>query len=660
MLHFYCEIVKVLSKKEIADVLRILAIDAVDHAKSGHVGVPMGMATVAAVLWRGYLKHSPLNPQWWDRDRFVLSNGHGSMLLYALLHLTGYRLSMEDIRQFRQLHSKTPGHPEVGETPGVETTTGPLAQGLANAVGMALAERHLAHTYNTHDITLFDHYTYVFLGDGCLMEGLSHEVCSLAGTQGLGKLIAFWDDNGISIDGEVPGWFTDNTPERFRSYGWHVIEAVDAYDPEAVSEAIRSARRQTQQPTLICCKTTIGYGSPNKAGTADAHGCLSAEETRLTREHLGYELPPFEVSEDMYRTWDARWPGQSREQDWYEEWQAYQARYREKAVVLERCMNHQFPEHWSDHMFAQAQSITKPMATRKASQLCLDWFADKIPALIGGSADLTGSNGTLWAGAKILTAEQPEGRYLHYGVREFGMAGIMNGMALHGGIIPYGGTFLTFSDYARHAIRLSALMKQKVIYVLTHDSIGVGEDGPTHQPIEQIVGLRAIPDLRVWRPCDVVETAVAWQSALEYQGPTALLLTRQDIPAQMHEDLDLIRRGGYILYEPEKVDAIVIATGSEVDLALRVAKKTTGVRVVSMPCVDLFLAQSIEYQQSVLPCSVRRRVAIEAGAPDTWYRFVGLEGAVLGLTRFGMSAPYQQVFAALGMTEEHLMTVLNK
>lgn len=647
-----------ISKKKIADVLRVLAMDAVDRAKSGHVGVAMGMATVAEVLWRGYLKHSPLNPKWWDRDRFVLSNGHGSMLLYALLHLTGYSLSMEDIRQFRQLHSKAPGHPEVGETPGVETTTGPLAQGLANAVGMALAERHLAHIYNTHDITLFDHYTYVFLGDGCLMEGLSHEVCSFAGTQALGKLIAFWDDNGISIDGEVSGWFTDNTPERFRSYGWQVIEAVDAYDRDAIEEAIRSARRNTHQPTLICCKTVIGYGSPNKAGTAEAHGCLGAEETQLARENLSYELPAFEVSEDMYRSWDARWPGQSREQDWYEEWQAYQARYPEKAKALELCMNHEFPAGWSETLYTQAQSITKPMATRKASQLCLDWFAEKIPALIGGSADLTSSNGTQWVGAKPLTAEQPTGRYLHYGVREFGMAGIMNGMALHGGIIPFGGTFLTFSDYARPAIRLSALMRQKVIYVLTHDSIGVGEDGPTHQPIEHTASLRAIPHLQVWRPCDLLETAVAWQSALEYQGPTALLLTRQDLPAQLHADLELIRRGGYILHEPNDVEAIIIATGSEVDLAMRVAKKMTGVRVVSMPCVDLFLSQPADYQETVLPASIRRRVAIEAGAPDTWYRFVGLEGKVVGLTCFGLSAPYQQVFDALGITEESLMRAL--
>ena len=644
-----------------ANALRALSIDAVNQANSGHSGMPMGMADIATVLWKQFLKHNPRDPQWWNRDRFILSNGHGSMLQYALLHLTGYDLALEELKNFRQLHSKAPGHPEHGETPGIEATTGQLGQGLANAVGMALAEKILAAEYNQKDLAIIDHFTYVFMGDGCLMEGISHEVCSLAGTWGLGKLIAFWDDNGISIDGDVAGWFTDNTPERFRAYGWQVITQVDGHNPAEITAAIKTAQKETNVPTLICCKTVIGFGSPNRAGTADVHGSpLGAEEARLSKIQLEWPYAAFEIPQEIYAAWNATEVGEQQERQWDKLWHEYQIKYPDLAKTLLRRKNHLLPETWLETMqnlILKAREKPQKMATRKSSQFCLNDLANALPELVGGSADLSGSNGTLWKDASIFSASNPSGRYIHYGVREFGMSAIMSGVALYGGFIPFGGTFLTFSDYARNAVRMAAMMKQKVIFVYTHDSIGLGEDGPTHQAIEHTASLRLIPFLHVWRPCDITETAIAWQSAIEYSAPTALLLTRQEVAFQTRTDEQAknISRGGYVLFEPsDQLRGIILATGSEVEIAMNVAKKLSGIRVVSMPCVEIFLKQSTDYRDKVLPAEIINRVAIEAGVPDAWYRFVGTQGKVLGIERFGLSAPAEKIYEYFGLTEKKL------
>jgi transketolase len=640
-------------------------MDAVQRANSGHPGMPMGMADIAEVLWHDFLKHNPGNPHWLNRDRFVLSNGHGAMLLYSLLHLTGYSLSIDDLRQFRQLHSKTPGHPEFGETVGVETTTGPLGQGLANAVGMAVAEKHLAAAYNRPDFPVIDHHTYCFVGDGCLMEGISHEACSLAGTLGLGKLIVFYDDNQISIDGDVSGWFKDNTPMRFRAYGWHVIEKVDGHDSEALRQAILAAQAETSQPTLICCQTTIGWGSPNLAGKASTHGSpLGTKEIAEVRSHLNWPHEPFVVSQSIYDAWNAASAGSDAENAWQDLFTRYQARYPEPAQELARRMDRRLPEDWSEQAAELLQTMDEKkqtIATRKASQICLDHFAPMLPEMMGGSADLTESNCTNWKGMQVFTANTPEGRYLHYGVREFGMSAIMNGLALYGGILPFGGTFLTFSDYARNAVRLASLMKQRVVFVYTHDSIGLGEDGPTHQPIEHLPSLRLMPGLSCWRPCDTVETAVAWQTAIEHQGPTCLMLSRQNLPFQERQphQLNEIARGGYILKDfasDRYPDAILIATGSEVAIAMEAAKQLQAadifVRVVSMPSTDVFLKQSADYQEQVLPADCEARVIIEASATDGWYRFAGTHGRILGIDRFGASAPAADVYKDCGLTIE--------
>lgn len=654
-----------LTARDRADAIRFLSIDAIQKANSGHPGMPMGMADIAEVLWHDFLNHNPNNPQWVNRDRFMLSNGHGAMLQYALLHLSGYDLSIEDIKQFRQLHSKTPGHPEWGETPGVETTTGPLGQGLANAVGMAVAEKHLAAIFNRPNFPIVDHYTYCFVGDGCLMEGISHEVSSLAGTLALGKLIVFYDDNGISIDGNVKGWFTDNTPERFKAYGWQVIEDVDGHDAKAIQIAIANAKKVTDKPTLICCKTTIGWGSPNLAGTAATHGAaLGDKEIAAVRSHLNWVHEPFVISDEMYAEWNACANGQEKEQAWNALFTAYEAAYPELAQEFLRRMQGDLPRDWqahAHHLLLELNDKKQNVATRKASQICLDHYAIQLPELLGGSADLTESNCTNWQGMQIFTADNPEGRYIHYGVREFGMSAMMNGMALHQGILPFGGTFLTFSDYARNAVRLAALMRQRVVFVYTHDSIGLGEDGPTHQPIEQLPGLRMIPGMSVWRPCDTVETAVAWRFAIERQGPTCLLLSRQALPFQVRDEaqLEAVKQGGYILIDTAKnvlPDAILIATGSEVALAMDAAKHLQAleinVRVVSMPSPDVFLAQDDMYKQSVLPDAVTARVAIEAAASDYWHRFVGYQGRVVGIDRFGASAPAKEVARDCGLTVE--------
>ncbi|MBX3708326.1 MAG: transketolase [Gammaproteobacteria bacterium] len=640
-----------------ADAIRFLSIDAVQKANSGHPGMPMGMADIAEVLWHDFLRHHPNNPNWVNRDRFILSNGHGAMLQYALLHLTGYPLTIDDIKNFRQLHSKTPGHPEFGDTPGVETTTGPLGQGLGNAVGMAIAERHMAAEFNRPDFPIIDHYTYCFVGDGCLMEGVSHEVCSLAGTLGLGKLIVFYDDNGISIDGEVDGWFRDNTPLRFQAYGWHVITPVDGHDSEVLRKAIIEAQTVTDKPTIICCKTTIGWGSPNLAGTADTHGAaLGDKEVAAVRTHLNWPHEPFVIPEEIYASWDAREQGKVREEEWNVLFNQYQDRYPELAKELLRRLEKGMPKDWQQQAGTLALNLNEEkqsIATRKASQRCLDYYANLLPEMMGGSADLTESNCTNWQGMKIFSADFPEGRYIHYGVREFGMSTIMNGIALYKGMIPFGGTFLTFSDYARNAIRLASLMQQRVIYVYTHDSIGLGEDGPTHQPVEQLPSLRLMPGLSNWRPCDTVETAVAWRAALERQGPTCLMLSRQVLPFQERssEQLQLIQRGGYTLvdYAEDKCpDAILIATGSEVGIAIEAAKQLKAeeiyVRVVSMPSTDVFLVQDANYRDEVLPDHIVARVAVEAAAADYWYKFVGIQGKVVGLDRFGASAPAKDVF----------------
>lgn len=659
------------TRRELANAIRMLSADAVQKANSGHPGMPMGMADIAEVLWNDFLKHNPSHPQWLNRDRFVLSNGHGCMLHYALLHLSGYALSIEDIKQFRQLHSKTPGHPEFGDTPGVETTTGPLGQGLANAVGFALAEKHLAKQFNRDDFPIIDHFTYAFVGDGCLMEGISHEVCSLAGTLGLGKLIVFYDDNQISIDGDVRGWFTDNTPERFKSYHWHVIADVNGHDSDAVYRAILEAQSITDKPTLICCKTIIGYGSPNKAGTAKTHGeALGEAEIAAVRTELNWPYAPFVIPDELYAGWDARKKGAALESTWQQLFDAYTKKYPELSAELIRRKEHRLPENWSAHMhqlLQEMQQKKETIATRKASLQCLNHISQILPELMGGSADLTGSNLTQWQNAKAFTNETPEGQYINYGVREFGMSAMMNGIALYGGIIPLGGTFLTFSDYARNAVRLAALMRQRVIFVYTHDSIGLGEDGPTHQPIEHAPSLRMIPDLSLWRPCDTTESAVAWQSALEHQGPTCLLFSRQNLAFQERDEKTVanIRRGGYILRDSERSpDIILIATGSEVSLAMDAAKELSAlghqVRVVSMPSTDSYLKQDAAYQESVLPKNVSTRIAIEAAASDGWYRFIGCFGAVIGLDHFGASAPAKDVFNACGFTVSHITTVAKK
>ncbi|MEN8820115.1 MAG: transketolase [Abyssibacter sp.] len=648
-----------------ANAIRALAMDAVQAANSGHPGMPMGMADIAEVLWRDVLKHNPNNPAWADRDRFVLSNGHGSMLLYAVLHLTGYDLGIDDLKAFRQLHSRTPGHPEYAETPGVETTTGPLGQGIANGVGMALAERLLAAEFNLDGHDIVDHYTYVFLGDGCLMEGISHEVCSLAGTLGLGKLIAMYDDNGISIDGSVDGWFRDDTPARFESYGWHVIRNVDGHDAEAVRAALAKAQAETGKPTLICCKTIIGFGATN-AGSADTHGApLGGDGITAARSTLGWDGEAFEIPEVVRKAWDRREQGAAAEAAWNERLAAYRAAHPDKAAEFERRMAGDLPADLVDklaRLVEDVQANGKKNATRKASQAVLNAIAPGMPELLGGSADLTGSNGTIWKGVEPVTPETVKGQYVNYGVREFGMTAMGNGARLHGGFLPFSGTFLTFSDYARNAVRLAALMRIQNILVYTHDSIGLGEDGPTHQPIEHIASLRLMPNLDVWRPCDDVETAVAWESALLRQdGPTALALTRQNVEHQPRtaEQLADVRRGAYTLWEPDAEPvAVVIATGSEVELAVAAAQALSAegapTRVVSMPCEEVFLRQTPEYQQRVLPAAVTTRVAIEAGSTGTWWRWVGATGAVIGIDSFGVSAPAGDAYQHFDLTTDRI------
>ena len=652
----------------LTSAIRALAMDAVQKANSGHPGAPMGMAEIAEVLWNHHLRHNPANPKWADRDRFVLSNGHGSMLIYALLHLTGYDVSIDDIKQFRQLHSKTPGHPEYGYTPGVETTTGPLGQGITNAVGMAMAEKLLAAEFNRPGHEIVDHRTYAFLGDGCLMEGISHEACSLAGTWGLGKLICFYDDNGISIDGHVEGWFTDDTPKRFEAYGWHVVPNVNGHDPEALHAAIEAAKAVTDKPSLICCKTRIGLGSPNKVGTHDVHGApLGDAEIAAARPHMGWVFPAFEVPQEVYEAWDARKKGAALESAWDLKFERYARQYPELAVEYKRRMAGELPASWAEHArkaIAAANEKGETVATRKASQIAINALAPALPEFVGGSAVLTGSNLTNWSGCKHVSGRTP-GNYISYGVREFGMSHIMNGMALHGGILPFGGTFLMFSEYARNALRMSALMKQRVIYVFTHDSIGLGEDGPTHQPVEQTATLRMIPNMDVWRPCDTVETMVAWTQAVEKRsGPSALCLSRQNLPFVKRDAATLaaIARGGYVLAEAEgKAQAAIIATGSEVDLALKaqaeLAKEGIAVRVVSMPNTNAFDRQDAAYKAGVLPKGLPR-VAVEAGVTGGWYKYVGLEGAVVGLDRFGESAPAGVLFKEFGFTAENVVKVV--
>ena len=655
------------TRRELANAIRFLSMDAVQKAKSGHPGAPMGMADIAEVLWRDFLSHNPNNPKWVNRDRFVLSNGHGSMLIYSLLHLTGYDLSIDDLKQFRQLHSKTPGHPEYGYAPGVETTTGPLGQGITNAVGMAIAEKTLAGQFNRPGHDVIDHYTYVFLGDGCLMEGVSHEACSLAGTLGLGKLIAFYDDNNISIDGHVDGWFTDDTQKRFEAYGWHVIPAVDGHNSAEIKAAIEAAKAETSKPTLIICKTIIGYGSPNKANSHDSHGApLGDEEIALTRKNLGWNYAPFEIPAEIYAEWDAKQQGAAKEAEWNKRFAAYQAAYPELAAELSRRLAGELPADWkaqSQAFIEKLQANPATIASRKASQNAIEAYAKILPEFLGGSADLAGSNLTLWSGSKPLRANVVDGNYINYGVREFGMSAIMNGIALHGGFIPYGATFLMFMEYAHNAVRMAALMKQRVLFVYTHDSIGLGEDGPTHQPVEQTAALRLIPNLETWRPCDQVESAIAWQAAVERaEGPSALIFTRQNL-AQMDrnaEQLANVRRGAYVLKDCEGTpELIFIATGSEVELAVKAAEQLTAegrkVRVVSMPSTNVFDKQDAAYKESVLPSSVNKRVAIEAGIADFWYKYVGLEGRIVGMNRFGESAPAGELFKLFGFTVDNVV-----
>ena len=654
------------TRRQLANAIRVLSMDAVQKANSGHPGMPMGMADIAQVLWGDHLKHDPSHPTWPDRDRFVLSNGHGSMLLYSVLHLTGYPLTVEDLRNFRQFGAHTAGHPEVDHHLGIETTTGPLGQGIANAVGMALAEKILAKTFNRPGHEIVDHHTWVFLGDGCLMEGVSHEACALAGTLGLGKLIAFYDDNGISIDGEVHGWFTDDTPKRFEAYGWHVIPAVDGHDAEAIARAIVAAKAETGRPTLICCKTVIGWGAPNKQGTEATHGAALGEaEVAAARRFLEWPYEPFVIPEEIRKAWDARERGARVEQAWQRRFEEYRVAHPALAAEFERRMAGKLPEGWRpaiEEFVAAAQQKAAPLATRASSQQALNVLGAAIPELLGGSADLTGSNNTNHKGSRAITHDDASGNYLHYGVREFGMAALMNGFSLHGGFVPYGGTFLVFSDYARNGVRMSALMKQGVVYVFTHDSIGLGEDGPTHQPVEHVASLRMIPDLRLWRPCDTVETGVAWADAVARRdGPSVLVLTRQALPVQPRTPAQVadVARGGYVLVDCEgKPDAVLIATGSEVALAVEAAQALAArgrrVRVVSMPCTTLFDAQPADYRAAVLPAGVPK-VAVEAGVTDGWYRYVGTDGAVIGMHSFGASAPAKKLFEHYGFTRDHVV-----
>jgi transketolase len=641
-------------------------MDAVQQANSGHPGAPMGMADIAEVLWNDFYSHNPAHPQWYNRDRFVLSNGHASMLIYSLLHLSGYDLSMDDLKNFRQMGSKTPGHPEYGYTPGIETTTGPLGQGLTNAVGMALAEKVLAAQFNRPELEIVDHYTWTFLGDGCLMEGISHEAASLAGTLGLGKLIAFYDENGISIDGDIQGWFKDDTPARFEAYGWQVIRAVDGHDPVEIKTAIESARACQDKPTLICCRTVIGKGAPSKQGSHDCHGApLGASEIEAARVAMKWSAPAFEIPQPIYQAWDAKQAGADKEAAWNALFANYQAKHPELAKEFERRMQGQLPAQFSEKARGFIQAVSdqsETLATRVASRKALDFAGPLLPELLGGSADLTPSNNTFWSGSKDITPTDYSGNYLRYGVREFGMAAMMNGMALHGGVIPYAGTFLVFSDYARNAMRMAALMKIRAIYVLTHDSIGLGEDGPTHQPVEHVASLRLIPNMTVWRPCDATETAVAWQDALErVNGPTSLILTRQNLSPSPRtpEQLSAIRRGGYVLSECEGTpEVILIATGSEVALVMGAAEELRQegkrVRVVSMPCCEVFEQQDEAWRESVLPRAVAARLVVEAGRPDGWYRYVGFAGKVIGMTTFGESAPADQLFKHFGFTIENV------
>lgn len=655
------------SRKELANAIRALSMDAVQKANSGHPGAPMGMADIAEVLWRSHLKHNPNNPKWADRDRFILSNGHGSMLLYSLLHLSGYDLSIDDLKNFRQLHSRTPGHPEYGYAPGVETTTGPLGQGITNAVGMAIAEKAMAEQFNQPGHDIVDHYTYAFMGDGCLMEGISHEACSLAGTLQLGKLIAFWDDNGISIDGHVEGWFTDDTVKRFEAYGWHVIPAVDGHSPEAINAAIEAAKAETGKPTLICCRTIIGYGSPNKSGSHDCHGSpLGNDEIAAARAFLKWDHAPFVIPADIAAEWNAQEKGAALEADWAAKFAAYEAAHPTLAAEFKRRTAGELPANWaaeSAKIIETLQANPAKIATRKASQNSLEAFGKLLPEFMGGSADLAPSNLTMWSGSKSLTNDDASGNYIHYGVREFGMSAIMNGIALHGGFIPYGATFLMFMEYARNALRMAALMKQRAIFVYTHDSIGLGEDGPTHQPVEQIASLRLTPNMSTWRPCDQVESAIAWKHAIERtDGPTSLIFSRQNL-AQMDRSAQQLAdtaKGGYVLKDCAGTpELILIATGSEVELAVAAYEQLTAkgraVRVVSLPCTDVFDAQSAEYKESVLPMSVTKRVAIEAGIADYWYKYVGFGGKIIGMTTFGESAPAELLFKEFGFTVENVV-----
>lgn len=654
-------------RKMLANAIRVLSMDAVQQANSGHPGAPMGMADIAEVLWNDFLSHNPTNPHWVNRDRFVLSNGHGSMLLYSLLHLSGYDLSIEELRNFRQLHSKTPGHPEYGYAPGVETTTGPLGQGITNAVGMALAEKVLAAQFNKPNFPVVDHYTYAFMGDGCLMEGISHEACSYAGTLGLGKLVAFWDDNGISIDGDVEGWFTDDTPARFEAYGWHVVRSVDGHDAADIKQAIEQAKKETNKPTLICCKTVIGSGAPNKEGTHHVHGApLGAEEIAETRKALGWSAPAFDIPRDIKAGWDSSEKGEQAESAWETLFESYVEQYPELADELLRRLAGELADDWDEKstaFIANTQKAAQTIASRKASLNTLNGFGPLLPEFLGGSADLTGSNLTEWTGCTDVDGTNANGNYLHYGVREFGMSAIQNGIALHGGFIPYGATFLTFSDYARNAVRMAALMKLRNIFVYTHDSIGLGEDGPTHQSVEHVSSLRLIPNLNVWRPCDAVESAVAWKCAVESENtPSALIFTRQNVQHQERSDEQLaaISKGAYILQDCDgEPQVILMGTGSEVELATTAAESLTAdgikVRVVSMPCVDLFDQQDAAYKESVLPAAVSARVAIEAGSTGLWYKYVGLQGAVIGLDRFGESAPAKELFEFFGITADKMV-----
>ncbi|MFL7026626.1 transketolase [Enterovibrio norvegicus] len=656
-----------MERKTLANAIRALSMDGVQQANSGHPGAPMGMADIAEVLWRDHMNHNPQNPEWADRDRFVLSNGHGSMLIYSLLHLTGYDLSIDDLKNFRQLHSKTPGHPEYGYAPGIETTTGPLGQGITNAVGMAMAEKSLAAQFNREGHDIVDHNTYVFLGDGCLMEGISHEACSLAGTLGLGKLVAFWDDNGISIDGHVEGWFTDDTPKRFEAYGWHVIPAVDGHDADAINAAIEAAKAETGRPTLICTKTVIGFGSPNKAGTHDCHGApLGADEIAATRKQLGWEHGPFEIPQDIYSAWSAKDSGAAKESAWNEKLAAYESAHPELAAEFKRRVNGDLPAEWeakASQIIADLQANPANIASRKASQNALEAFGAMLPEFMGGSADLAPSNLTMWSGSKAVTADDASGNYIHYGVREFGMTAIINGIALHGGFVPYGATFLMFMEYARNAMRMAALMKIQNIQVYTHDSIGLGEDGPTHQPVEQIASLRLTPNMSTWRPCDQVESAVAWKLAIERKdGPTSLIFSRQNLAqqARSEDQVSDISKGGYVLVDSVgQPEMILIATGSEVELAVNASKDLSAqgfnVRVVSMPSTDTFDKQDAAYRESVLPSDVTARVAIEAGIADFWYKYVGFDGRIIGMHSFGESAPADQLFKMFGFTVENVV-----